>query len=243
MARMEFEKEFDNRYEGLDYDGVEFSVSPSAGSLSGGENPEGEEACVSEKKSTRKEVEEEEEEETMTRKRREPLPVTGGYLVRCHGKLLQCLLGRMAQDTGVSMKSRYTACRLAALMCVYIGEASSKQVGASRGGACMSLAKKCRIQGDRCLDECANALGVPSYDGVLNIDEVSRVREMTDEVGLLVGLFRMSLATVSVQLLKKNKDVTLWLKGLKKQSRMPHVAEAARATWDTWKIAVQCASS
>jgi hypothetical protein len=75
----------------------------------------------------------------------------------------------------------------------------------------------------------------------LNIDEVSRVREMTDEVGLVKGLFRMSLAMVSVEQLKKSKGVTRWLKELKKQSKRPHVAEAARVTLDTWKIAVQCA--
>lgn len=226
--KLDFEKEFDNRYEGLDYDGVEFSVSVDSSSEE--EDREGE-ATVSGEKSK--------EEIDTTRKGLESL--TGGYLVRCHSKLLQCLLGRMTQETGVSMESRYIAHRLAALMCVYIGEASSKQVGASRGGTCMSMAKKCRVQGDGCVDECANALGVPPYAELLNIDEVSRVREMTDEVGLVKGLFRMSLATVCVEQLKKNKGVTRWLKELKKQSKRPHVAEAARATLDTWKIAVQCA--
>lgn len=225
--KLDFEKEFDNRYEGLDYDGVEFSISVD--SLSGEEDREVEAAVSGEKNK---------EEIENTRKGLEPL--TGGYLVRCHGKLLQCLLGRTVQGTGVNMKSRYTAHRLAALMCVYIGEASSKQVGASRGGTCMSMAKKCRVQGDGCVDECANALGI-SIQAEWNIDEVSRVREMADEVGLVKGLVRMSLAEVSVEQLKKNKDVTRWLKGLKKQSKLPHVADAARVTLDTWKIAVQCA--
>eukprot|EP00890_Picochlorum_soloecismus_P000121 jgi/Picsp_1/1109/NSC_04592-R1_---NA--- len=224
--RLEIEEEYDCRYEGLDYDGVDFGPVAVFGK----------ESCSSQEE----QEQEDSTEEVQRTKPKEQQTIQGDFLIKCHKVILSTLVKSVPRVSEV-------ACHKAAALILEQVALCAKASKAKCMGA--NLLSKCR-HADESI-ECENDLydllklnPIEEKDVRMEIQKsMNQIRFLTPHVQLTSAnyavMFRLAAMPVTSSILKEFGDIGPYLRSLRKDAARPNLAAISSIVLDTWKLLIR----